>query len=192
MPEEYIPLITLAGRDAALAADVGGFTVDITHIAVGDVGWAVQTDSSGFATATELQSERQRVAIQHAADVGGGQKDISVVLDRPIDHDSSFFVREIGFFLADGTLFAIASNPNVSLLWVGPEQDHALALELVLGAVDPENVNVVSHGPPLELLMTDEISRLLEGQVQNAHRLFQSWEAHYAEHRKYPSHGDYT
>lgn len=145
----FTPVVTAAGFAAALAAEVGGFAVDITHVAVGDNGYAVAVDGTGKATQTALVAEQDRVAIQDANEVGGGQTDIAFV----IGGAGEYYIREIGFFLADGTLFAIASHPTQALMWKSAITQAAIALELVLEAVNPDSINIVSTGPPLQLLV---------------------------------------
>lgn len=164
MSETFTPVITEAGFAAALAAKTGGFAVDITHVAVGSSGYVVPTSANGKATQSALFGEQQRVAIQDARDVGNGQTDISFVVEGAGD----YFIKEVGFFLDDGTLFAIASHPTQGLIWKSSVSRAAIALELVLEAVDPSSINVVSSGPPLNLLMSKEIAILAAFQMTNA------------------------
>lgn len=163
MSETFTPVITEAGFAAALAAKNGGFAVDITHVAVGSSGYVVPTSANGKATQTALFGEQQRVAIQDARDVGNGQTDISFVVEGAGD----YFIKEVGFFLDDGTLFAIASHPTQGLIWKSSISRAAIALELVLEAVDPSSINIVSAGPPLQLLMTKEIATLSTFAMRN-------------------------
>jgi len=163
MSDTYIPIITHAGFQAAMDANAGGFSLDITHVAVGSSGYIVPTNASGKATQTALIGEQQRVAIQDARDVGNGQKDISFVVEGAGD----YFIREVGFFLGDGTLFAIASHPTQGLIWKSSISRAAIALELIIEAVDPTSVNIVSVGPPLQLLMTNEIATLSTFAMKN-------------------------
>lgn len=157
MSEDFNPVITEAGMAASLAAKTGGFAVDITHVAVGNTGYVIPVSDTGLATQTELSSEQQRVAIQGASEVGEGQTDISFIIDGPGD----YYIREIGFFLSDGTLFAIASNATRALMWKSEISRALIGLELAFFAVDAGTLNIVSEGPPLELLMTTEIATLL-------------------------------
>lgn len=163
MSETFTPLVTKAGFAAAMAASAGGFAVNITHVAVGSSGYVVQTNSSGKATQTALFGERQRVEVQDARDVGNGQTDISFVVEGPGD----YFIKELGFYLEDGTLFAIASDPDQGLIWKSSLSRAAIALELVFEAVDPGSVTIVAAGPPLQLLMTKEIAVLSTFALRN-------------------------
>lgn len=163
MSETFSPVITDAGFAAALAAQSSGFAVDVTHVAVGSSGYNVALNGIGRATQVALVSEQQRVAVQDARYVGNGQTDISFVVDGP----GEYFIREVGFILADGTLFAVASDPVQGLIWKSAISRAAIALELVLDAIDPSSVNIVSAGPPLQLLMTKEIATLSTFAMRN-------------------------
>ncbi len=138
--------------------------MDITHVAVGSSGYVVPTNGNGKATQTVLFGERQRVEIQDAREVGNGQTDISFVVEGAGD----YFIKEVGFFLDDGTLFAIASHPTQGLIWKSSISRAAIALELVLEAVDPSSINIVAAGPPLQLLLTKEIAILSTIAARNA------------------------
>lgn len=156
MSETFSPVVTVAGFNAAFAAKSNGFAVEITHIAVGHSGYSVATNSDGKATQTALVNERQRVPVQDVRDVGNGQKDISFV----VDGAGQYFIREVGFYLADGTLFAVASDPTQGLVWKSEISRAAISLELVFDAVDPDSVTINSNGPPLQLLITQELATL--------------------------------
>ncbi|MBB5515763.1 phage-related tail fiber protein [Rubricella aquisinus] len=164
MPDIFTPVVTEAGFNAALAAETGGFSVDVTHVAVGSSGYAVATNQVGRATQLGLVAEEQRVAIQDARDIGNGQTDISFVIDGP----GSYYIREIGFFLADGTLFAVASDPVTALMWKSDVSRAAIALELVFEAVNSSAIQIVAAGPDLTLLMTREIATVSAIAMRNA------------------------
>jgi hypothetical protein len=157
MPEiTFTPIITAAGFAAALAAETGGFKVNITHVGAGSTGQTVAVNASGLATTTALATERDRVVKRSAIETAPGQTDLSFV----IDSANEYYVREVGFFLADGTLFAIASHATTALMWKSAQTQALIAFELVLQAVNPAAVTIISAGPPLELLLTNERARL--------------------------------
>lgn len=156
------PVITEAGFTAALAAEQGGFRINITHIAVGDAGYDVPLQATGRTALTALTNERRRVEIQDAREVGDGQTDLSFIVDGAED----YAVREIGVFLDDGTLFAIASDPVQALLYKTSLSVAAVAVELVLSTVPIEAINIVSAGPSLNLLMTREIATISAFQMR--------------------------
>lgn len=100
--EQFTPLITQAGLNAAVNAKANGFTIDISAIAVGTSGYTPSRSQ------TRLRGEKNRVAIAGGQVVGDGQFHIT---GHFID-DAEYAVREVGFYLADGTLFAVWSHPQ--------------------------------------------------------------------------------
>jgi len=161
----FAPITTEAGHAARMAAVAGGFAVEVAEIAVGAAGYHVAIDAAtGRATATELQAERDRVPVQDVQTVAPNQKDISFV----INPSEEYYIREIGFFLADGTLYAVASHPTQALDWASPATRNLIALEYVIEDGDPASFDFVSNGPPLNLLMTREIAVLSNFHMRNA------------------------
>lgn len=159
----FTPITTAAGHAARMAAVAGGFAVDITEIGLGSQGYDVVVDSAGRATATGMVSQKDRVEIQDVQMVSENQKDLSFV----VEPSEEYYIREIGFFLADGTLYAIASHPTLALDWASPSTLNLFALEFVVEDGDAESINVVSSGPPLNLLMTKEIATLSTFSILN-------------------------
>jgi hypothetical protein len=161
----FTPVTTEAGHAARMAAVAGGFAVDITHIALGSAGYVVPINANtGRATATDLQSEQDRAEIQDVRTVSAFQKDLSFV----VEPDTEYYIREIGFFLADGTLYAVASHPTLALDWASPQTRNLFALEYVIEDGDADSINIVSNGPPLNLLMSREFAVLSRIQFINA------------------------
>jgi hypothetical protein len=95
-----IPQITDAGLQAALAYSGTGVAVKITHIAAGDVSWNPDE------TAVALQNELERVEVAQGAIVGPHQIHLDAFLTGPLEYE----IAEVGFFMEDGTLFAVWSD----------------------------------------------------------------------------------
>ena len=149
--ETWNLILTEAGLEAALAAKRGGFAVDITHMAAGDAAYEIETGASGRTAQTALQNELQRVEISEAIERGNGQTSIAAVFDGPGD----FYVREIGIYLDDGTLYAVVSHPRQAMFWKSAISTGYVTVDLVLGAADPENVRVIAGGAPIQLITSD-------------------------------------
>jgi len=100
------PILTENGLAAMRNADATGIAAKITHIALGDTG------STPVSSVQTLQNEILRVSCFS----GGvtGNKQITVTANIPAG-TPEFYVREIGFFLEDGTLFAYWSHPEQPL-----------------------------------------------------------------------------
>lgn len=100
------PILTDAGLAAMRNADATGIAAKITHVALGDVG------ATPVPTVQALQNERLRVACFSGGVTGSKQVTITANADAGMPE---FFVREIGFFLENGTLFAFWSHPEQAL-----------------------------------------------------------------------------
>ena len=100
------PILTDAGLAALRNADATGIAAKIAHGALGDVG------GTPVAAVQALQNERLRVACFSGGVTGNRQITLTanVAAGTP-----EFFVKEIGFFLEDGTLFAFWSHPEQAL-----------------------------------------------------------------------------
>ncbi|OKH88099.1 phage tail protein [Thalassospira sp. TSL5-1] len=110
------PILTSAGLAAVAAAHGQGLQAKITHIALGDGGYAVRDASNAPLAAaqarTAMQSEQVRVTV-YAGAIPGPQQ---IVVEARIDAGKpNFWVKEVGFFLEDGTLFAIWSSDSLNL-----------------------------------------------------------------------------
>lgn len=133
MSTTLTPIITDAGLQAVFAASNTGLQAEITHIAVGDRGYAPDKE------ATKLQSERVRIPVADATRVGETQIHLTGILDG----DVQFWVREIGFILSDGTLLALWSNAEAPLAYKSEGVDLFLAFDLTLSALPAQSVTVL-------------------------------------------------
>jgi len=104
------PLFTDAGLAAVASATGAGLAAEIAEIAIGDSGYAPGASS------TALQSERARVSVS----AGGTTGPHEVLVEAMVPEGApEFWIREVGFFLADGTLLALWSDPEKNLGWRG-------------------------------------------------------------------------
>ncbi|WP_241086848.1 phage tail-collar fiber domain-containing protein [Candidatus Vondammii sp. HM_W22] len=91
------PVITSAGLNAVFNAQNNRLYATISEIALGDSAWI--TDN----TATALQNEKRRISVS-----GERVNDSQINLTGVEDGTSlEYWVREVDFYLADGTLLAI-------------------------------------------------------------------------------------
>ena len=156
MSDALNTLITAQGLAAVLNATQDGLgPVRITHAALGDVGYPIEVNDAGLATATGLQNERERVPI---LDGQAGAADTQISLAFMADGPADFWVREIGFFLADSTLFALWSHPDKPLAWKSDATPLILALELILSSLPAGSVTVADSTLPVGLMMTRELA----------------------------------
>ncbi len=137
------PLITKAGLAAIWNATSTGLQAEIAFIGLG---------SQGYTPTVDQQALRGQVA---KYPVAGGEKLSSslIHLTALADDDKAFWVREIGFFLSDGTLFAAWSCTGDPLTYKPAGGDILLAYDLSLEALPADSVTIVSSSAGLNLTL---------------------------------------
>ena len=132
-------VITQAGLTAVSDATSHGQQVHISHLALGDGSWSPDRG------ATSLKSERRRLQPGFGDALTPTLFHISAVEDGV---SVEYQVSEIGFFLADGTLLAIWSNPDPAafLAWKIANVDLWLAFDLDFSALPPDSVTCDDTG----------------------------------------------
>lgn len=137
MSSTLIPVITQVGLQAVFNASNSGLQAEITEIALGDQAW----EPDSFATA--LKNERRRVPISNGERIAPTQIHITAIEDGT---QLGYWVREIGFYLADGSLLAIWSHKTQALAYKAAGVDLLLAFDMALAALPAESVTVVGTG----------------------------------------------
>ncbi|MGL5285680.1 MAG: phage tail protein [Aeromonas sp.] len=128
--------MTEKGLSAALQAASLGKSVEITHVGV--------TDTPGVpsVTATALPGEVFRLPVSDAKVITDQQVNITALID---DTKPSLSIHGVGFYLADGTLFAVYQQQS-------PMLNHTagttllVAMDLVMSNVPASSVIVQSTG----------------------------------------------
>lgn len=156
MPNALNPVITENGLQAILNATNNGLSATITHVALGSQGYEVARNNDGLSWQTQLRSEQQRVSIADGRRADPHQIDLSFIADGPAE----YWVREIGFYLADGTLLSVWSDATRALAWKSASVPLIVGLELVLATLPAESVNIVAGDVPLQLVMTKELAAI--------------------------------
>lgn len=156
MPNALNPVITESGLAAIINATNNGLSATITHVALGNLSYEVGKNSDGLSTQTQLRSERQRVTIADGRRASDHQIDLSFIADGP----EEFWVREIGFYLSDGTLLSVWSDETRALAWKSASVPLIVGLELVLATLPAESVNIVAGEVPLQLILTKELAAI--------------------------------
>ncbi|WP_434361062.1 tail fiber protein [Parasalinivibrio latis] len=132
MSNTLTPVVTSAGLNAVFNAQSTGLDATIIEIALGDAAWTPDN------TATTLQNEKRRITVSGER-VSDSQIHLTGVEDGT---DLEYWVREVGFYLADGTLLAIWINANQALAYKSAGVDLLLAFDLVLSALPANSVTV--------------------------------------------------
>ncbi len=132
------PLITAAGLRAVINATNDGIQAKIVSIALGDAAWSPEQ------SATSLENERARVPITGSTRVNPTQIHVTAIEDGEVE----YWVREIGFYLEDGTLLAIWSQPDVDrpLAYKAAAIDLLLGFDLVLSALPIDSIVIEDTG----------------------------------------------
>lgn len=158
-----IPRLTVAGLNAAINAEKTKVEINLSHIGFGD-GNGVAYNATG--TETSLRRERDRQVITGGQKTGPATLQVETVLDG----DSTYRIREIGFYTNEGVLFAIWAEQEGPHLEYTPGFQLALGYTLKFAGIPPDLVNVTVNTPNLNFLITGPFA-LLSTEIFRAHRL---------------------
>ncbi|EOC1797797.1 tail fiber protein [Vibrio fluvialis] len=149
-------LITHAGIAAAIRAGDLGIEYRITHISIGSAGYVPNPEQ------TALVAEIQKKAITRGALVAQGQLHFETVWDG----DEEFEGKELGYWLEDGTLFAVDSRDGEVITYKRKNTVVTEACELNLAASTIENITVEMLGSPYATEQVAGIAKVVTtGQV---------------------------
>ncbi len=154
------PTITAVGLQAVFNALNNGLEACISAVALGDASYT--PDQNRIA----LSGEKNRMAIASGNLVSPTQIHMSVI----DDSDKTFWVREVGFFLEDGTLFAVYSESGKALAYKSPDIDLLLAFDLALSGVPANSITIIDQGADLNILVAPELARMAAAQIDNMTR----------------------
>lgn len=144
------PVITQAGLAAIFRATNDGLSAQITHIVLGSTGYTpVQTQ-------TALRSKKGTYPISDGQKLSSTQLHLTAVADDAAE----YWVREVGFLLADGTLLAVWSDPVQALAYKSPNAELLLAYDLSLAALPANSVTINSTGAGLNLTLSEQLAAL--------------------------------
>lgn len=154
------PTITNAGLQAVFNADSNGLNAKISSVGLGDAGYTPSQDR------TVLSSEQSRINIASSSMASSNQAHMTVIENS----DKTFWVKEVGFFLDDGTLFAVYSDPEKVLAYKSPDVDLILAFDLAISGVPTDAITIVDQGLDLNILLAPELTKMGIAQVNSNHR----------------------
>ncbi|PCJ33012.1 MAG: hypothetical protein COA90_00880 [Gammaproteobacteria bacterium] len=135
MSDILVPIITNVGL-AAILAGGNGFQGVITEIALGDSAWDPDD------TATELQNEINRVSVEGQT-IGTNQFHLAGIEESTT---LDYWVKEIGFYLSDGTLLAVWSKSDKVLAYKSSAVDLLLAFDLSLISLPEDSITINGTG----------------------------------------------
>ena len=145
---------TQAGLEQLLSAQDRGLKAEITHMAFGDSAYA-PTKSQ-----TALVSEKERIEV---ADYQGDGQNLR--LAGKFEGALEYAIREIGIFLADGTLLGVYSQAGKTLGYRTP-----VVKILQWFTLPSDTLTVVVGTENLNLILDEEFAQLAEVQINTLHR----------------------
>lgn len=149
--------LTDAGMAAVAAAHGQGLAAKITHVAVGDSGHIPS------AAATALVSEKARVALTAGGALGANQVLLQGLFPAG---GAEFFIREMGYFLEDGTLLGVWSDPVTPLGWLGGTTPWFFKFAFAWTALPDNSITVVIADDAGQAGMALDLAQL-EGKVRH-------------------------
>lgn len=165
MSAPLVPVITRAGLAAVANAQGTGLAAVIDRIAVGRGlrgGTGAYVGYAPSNTATALAGEMARLPI-----LSGARRDPSgftVLALLPSASPGEYPINEVGFFLSDGTLFALWSDPVYPLAYKTALSDVEMSFDLLLEAVPTSALSIVVQNPDVPDY-AGVIAALLAGQA---------------------------
>lgn len=150
------PVITAAGLRAVVRADHSGLAATISHISVGA---GPGFDPDGEETA--LRSERARIGVIKAS----RPAPTTVHLEAVLDQGASFWIREVGVHLDDGTLLAIWSDPDTPLAYFTAGVPILLAFTLTIDSLPADAVTVIAGDLDTSLFIVAPLARVASAVV---------------------------
>ena len=147
------PVITDKGLEAALAAATLGKPAKITHVGI--------TERPGEATPgmEALPGEALRLPAEDGTPVNPHQVSISVLLR---EDNPGLSIHGIGFYLADGTLFAVYQSTAPLLNHTAGTQ-MLVSMDVVMGNIPSGSITVEATGANLDLGGFVKITRKVNG-----------------------------
>ena len=142
------PVLTRAGMRAVFNADSDGLKATISHIAFGDSAYAPTGEE------TALKNERVRVPIAGGSWVG----DYTIHMTALLDTGPSFWVRECGIVLDNGTLLAVWSDTATPLAYKTAGVPIVTAFDLTMEQLPASAVTVQAGDPDLTLFFGSEFA----------------------------------
>jgi hypothetical protein len=149
------PVITTAGLAAIWRADNTGVAAEITHIGLG---------TSGYTPVKTQTALRARKGLYPVSD-GQRLSDTLLHLTAIADDALEYWVKEVGFYLSDGTLLAVWSDPTAALAYKSTAAQLLLAYDLSLSALPANSVTITSTGAGLNLTLSEELAALASTQI---------------------------
>ena len=153
--------ITSLGLSKAVNADLQGLALKITHVGIGLNGYEPNKAQ------TKLQNEVVKVQIHGGKKISENQVHLTALFE----DDGEIKGREVGFYLSDGTLFAVDSDPVHIIMYKSGSNGSAVieSFDLVLDSVPPNSITVDVTGD-LGISFEKEFATIATAQINTMSR----------------------
>ena len=84
------------------------------------------------------------------------------------DDATEFWLTEIAFYLADGTLFAVAVFPDRPLSYKAADTKHLFGFDLLLTALPANSVTIIAGAPDINLSVASDLAALAKAGQKEA------------------------
>ena len=150
MSQQFRTVTTNAGRNAVREALTQGKTVKLSHMSVGDGGGNPVTPLS---TMTKLVNERFRAQINDIVLDPATPDLFTAELFIP-QAEGGWYIREVGLWMDDGTLFAVGNTPLTEKPDISSGAATDLLVRLIIRILDAATVSIEID--PAQVLATRE------------------------------------
>lgn len=155
MSEPLVPVITRAGLNACVDAQGDGLQAHLQYIAVGrglaSIGGGGTTYASYVPSNTQTALKSQVIQVPLISGAKLDNAGFRVLARVPkTSTPAEYPIREVGFYLSDGTLFAVWSDPAVGVLAAKTAlADIDLAFELYLQQIPTGSLTLTVEQPDI-------------------------------------------
>lgn len=153
-------VITRKGLDECIDAKSRGVSIDLKWVSAGDRAYTPNPEQ------TTLVNEIQRVEFGEYKNLGANQLQAVAKFSGPDEYP----VRELGFWLASGTLLGVISAPDTTLNYKAAGGSCIQPLTLNLSALPTDTVQVVVGTENLNILVEAEFIKMAVAHVSTMHR----------------------
>lgn len=156
--QKFKTVTTNLGRNAVAMAHATGSSIKLTHMAVGDGnGENVEPNSA----MTALVHEVYRGQINDIVINSEVQGEFTAELLIP-QSTGGFFIREVGLFFEDGTMFAVGNTPLTEKTELSSGAATDLLVRMIIRVLDASTIEIFID--PAHVLATrDYVDRMLDG-----------------------------
>ncbi|HGZ7337194.1 phage tail protein [Vibrio parahaemolyticus] len=160
MSDEGLKLvITRRGLDAAISAKEKGIKAALKWVSVGDAAYTPNKEQK------VLQNELARVEFGEYKDTSGSSIQAAAKFSGP----EEYAIREIGFWLDDGTLFGVISAPDTTLNYKAKNAHCIQPFTLNLSDLPSDSITVIVGTENLNILIDAEFAIMAKSQVDTMH-----------------------